>query len=131
MALNLSTYAENKINEHIVGKTAWTMPTISIGLVTTASSDSATGTEVSGGSYARVTTSAATWTTSNNGVISNASTITFPTATANWGTVQGLILNDASSGGNCLVYGNFETARTVLNGDTFTIPAGALSFTLD
>lgn len=110
---------------YIVGKTAIpATPQAFIALFTTApTSDSGiTGAvEVSGGSYARQSTTGATWNAPSNSVGSepsvtpaqttNAVAITFPTATANWGTVVAFGLFDALTVGNLLCWdyiGNFK-----------------------
>ena len=50
----LTNYLEDKIWNHVFGSTSYTKPTNwYVGLLTAAPSDSAGGTEVSGGSYAR------------------------------------------------------------------------------
>jgi len=98
-------------------------PTVYVGLFTTAPTSDAgvTGAvEVTGGAYARVATSGATWATPTAssgsepavtaGFTTNAATITFPTSTASWGTVVAFGLFDASTGGNLLAWdyiGNF------------------------
>jgi hypothetical protein len=113
------------ILQHITGYSAiFTEPTAYIALFTTAPTDD-TGTgvvEVSGGAYARVATtqgSAGTWgaasTATDPTTISNSGTgtaaITFPTATANWGTVVAFGMYDAATGGNLLAWdwlGNYQ-----------------------
>jgi len=99
-----SDYAWHKIFDHSVGKTAWTMPTAYMALFTTLpKSDGTGGVEVSGGSYARVTTSGATWNAAGGSAPSfnsNAATISFPLSTASWGAVCGWGIMDAVSGGN-------------------------------
>lgn len=100
--------AKNFLN-YITGKTAVpSLPTVYVGLFTAVGTDAGTGfTEVSGGSYARVATSGATWNAASGtapSTTSNASTITFPQATASWGTVIAFGLFDASSGGNLLAW---------------------------
>lgn len=131
MAGNLSDYAENKILDHSVGKTSWTMPTVYVALYTTAPTDSTSGTEVSGGSYARVATTGATWNAAASGANSNASAIVFPTASASWGTVTAVALVDASSAGNIVWYGTLTSNKTVDSGDTFQFAAGALTLSLN
>jgi hypothetical protein len=114
--------AQNGLN-YIVGKTAVpTLPTVSIALFTAVGTDAGTGfTEVSGGSYARVTTSGATWNAASGSApssITNAAAITFTTATANWGTVIAFGLYDASSAGNLLAWdylGNFSWLPTTVS----------------
>lgn len=126
-----SDYAENKILDHIVGKTSFTMPTAYLALFTTAPTDAGGGTEVSGGSYARVTTAGADWGAASGGANTNANTLTFPTATGNWGTIVAAGLYDASSSGNLLIWNNLTANKTVTSGDTISFPAGNIDFTLD
>lgn len=97
---------------HLVGKTAiYTLPTVYIALFTAVGTDAGTGfTEVSGGSYARAATAGADWNSPSGSApssISNANTITFPTATADWGSVIAFGLYDASTGGNLLAWDFF------------------------
>jgi hypothetical protein len=106
------------ILQHITGYQAiFAEPTAYVALFTTAPSDD-TGSgavEVSGGGYARVATSAATWNAASTGTdpttLSNAAAITFAAATASWGTVVAIGLYDAASGGNLLAWdwlGNYQ-----------------------
>jgi hypothetical protein len=124
-------YAENKVLDHINGKTSFTMPTAYVALFTAAPSDSGGGTEVSGGSYARVATSGATWSAASAGASSNAAVVTFPTASASWGTVTHYALFDASTAGNMLRWAALTTSKTVASGDTASFAIGALSMTED
>lgn len=110
---------------------AGTGPTsLHFGLLTAAPSDTGGGTEVTGGSYARVTiassmtnwagTQAAASTTAStgtSGTTSNNIPITFPAPTANWGSIGWFGVYDAVSGGNLLYWGPLTTAKTVNNGD--------------
>ena len=101
-------------------------------LFTAAPSDSGGGTEVSGGSYARtqVTQADANWNAPGvGGLIDNVNAITFPTATANWGTVTHVGIFDAVSGGNLLFHGAITVARIVNNGDTFRFNIGDFDMT--
>lgn len=124
-------YAENKILDHMVGKTSWTMPTTWLALYTTTPVDAGTGgVEVSGGAYARVAT-AGLWNAASGGSISNSADIVFPTATASWGTVVGVALLDAATVGNMIIAGALTASKTVGNGDVFKFLAGQLVFTLD
>lgn len=113
-------------------------------LFTAAPSDSGGGTEVTGGSYARVTyaSSLANWagtqgagtTTASSGtggVTSNNNAVTFPAPTANWGTVTHWGLFDASSGGNLCYHGALTASKTINNGDaapSFAAAAFQLTF---
>lgn len=113
-------------------------PTIYVGLSSTTPAEAGTGvTEPSSGSYARVATSGSTWNAATNAdpsVVSNASAITFPTATADWVSAANLtyfVLFDASTSGNVLGYGLLSVAKPVLNGDTAEFPASSLTASLD
>jgi hypothetical protein len=97
---------------HIVGKTPlFTLPTAYVALFTAVGTDAGTGfTEPVGGGYARVSTVAGDWNAASGSApsqISNANPINFPTATANWGSIIGFGLYDASSGGNLLAWDFF------------------------
>lgn len=130
MASGIADYAENKMLDHSFGKTAWTMPTAFVALYTVTPSDSGGGTEVTGGSYVRFTTSGSTWNSAAAGSISNALDIVFPTATGNWGTLTGIAILDAVSAGNFIWWGDLSANKTVNNGDVFKFLAGQLVATL-
>lgn len=137
-----SDYLENKLIDAIFRGQTYTPPaTLYVALLTAAPSDAGGGTEVSGGSYARVgvtaslanfsgTQSAGSTTASSGtgGTTSNNGAITFPAPTANWGSVTHWGIYDASSGGNLLYYAALTTAKTVNNGDAApSFAAGALT----
>ena len=128
---SFTDYTENKVLDHITGKTAFTKPTAYVALFTAAPSDAGGGTEVTGGSYARVATAGADWNAASAGATTNANAIAFPTATGSWGTVTHFALMDASTAGNMLAWGALGTSKTVASGDTAQFAAGALSATLD
>lgn len=116
-----------------------------VALFTANPADGTAGTEVTGGSYARVAvastlanwagtqaaastiaSSGATGTTSNNSII------TFPAPTANWGVITGFGVFDAATGGNLIVYGALTANKTVNSGDAAPVfNAAALSFQID
>lgn len=98
----LTTYAANKVLDHLHGKTAYTMPTNYLGLFTVAPTDAGGGTEVSGGSYARKATAGADWNAAAANSASNANALAFAQATANWGDVVAFGEFDASAAGNLL-----------------------------
>lgn len=95
-------------------------------------------TEVSGGSYARV--SVASNTTSFGALVtssasqsisrSNAISISFPQATATWGTVKFVGVFDSATGGNMLAYGQLSATNNISSGDTASFAASSLTFTL-
>lgn len=84
--------------------------------------------ECSGGGYSR---QAVTFGTITNGAVSNSGNLTWTTATdGNWGTITHVAVMDAASAGNVLFYGALDTAREILQDDTFQITTGSLTITL-
>ncbi len=124
-------YLENALLNHQVGKTAYTMPTVRVGLFTAAPSDAGGGTEVTGGSYARKATVGADWTAASAGSLNNAAAITFITPTGTWGLVTHFGLFDAASGGNLLRWAALTTPKTIVSGDPVSFPIAALICTED
>ena len=125
-----SDYLENKVLDHVLKNTSFAQPTnLYIGLWT-ADDGLESGTltsEVSGGSYARQTV---TFGTASGGSASNSATVTFPAATANWGTITHVAVMDASTGGQVLFHGAVTTSKTIESGDTFQISSGNLTISL-
>lgn len=131
---SFSNFLELELLDHVFGNAAYTAPgTLYFGLFTVAPSDSGGGTEVTGGSYARVavTNNATNFPAASGGAKSNGTAITFPAATAAWGTVVAMGVFDASSGGNLLAWATLATAKTIASGDTPAFPAGDFDVTLD
>ena len=125
----LSDYLEDKLLDHVLRATSYTSPTtVYMGLYTSDPGDDNSGTEVSGGSYARqvVTMNAA-----SGGSMDSASDITFPQATGSWGTVSHIGLLDAITAGNLLMHTPLTTSKTIETGDIFKIAAGSLTAELD
>lgn len=124
-----SDYTENKLLDHLLGVAAFTSPaTVYVALYTTDPTDADAGVEVSGGGYAR---QAVTFSAAAAGATSNAAKVTFPTATASWGTLSHWGIRDAATAGNLLVHGAFTTAKVIDTDDTFEIAAGDLDVTAD
>ena len=85
-------------------------------------------TEPSGGSFARQSIAAASWgaiAAGTGGRKTTAAQVTFPTATASWGTVNGFWLANQSSatGDKCIFAANFDdtTAVTINTNDVIKI----------
>lgn len=102
--------------------TAW-----HVALFTAAPGEAGGGTEVSGGSYARLS---ATFTVSGD-LATNSGALEWPTAAADWGTISHVAVFDASSGGNMLAYAALTASKNITTGDVFRIPAGDLDITLN
>ena len=123
-----SNYLENALINAVLRNTTYTSPaTVYVSLWTTDPTDAGSGNEVSGGSYARTSV---TFASPSNGVTSNSADVTFPQATASWGTVAYIGLNDASTSGNLLFHTPLDTSKTIDSGDIFKIASGSLTVTL-
>lgn len=124
----MSNYLENALINATLRNTAYTSPsTVYVGLFTSDPTDAGTGTEVSGGSYAR---RSATFGSPSNGVSTISAAIEFPQATASWGTVAYFGIYDASTGGNLLYHGALTVSKTIDTGDVFKFATSALTVTL-
>jgi hypothetical protein len=124
----MSNYLENALINATLRNTSYTSPTtVYVSLFTSDPTDAGSGTEVSGGSYART---AVTFGAPSDGVSTNSADVTFPTATGSWGTVGWIGIMDASTSGNLLYHTALDTAKTITSGDIFKISTGNLSVTL-
>lgn len=110
-----------------------TSATLYLALFTSGTGPGSEGTEVTGGSYARQgITSSTGWSAisgsppSTPRQISNAADIVFATATADWGTISHWAIHDASTAGNRIAYGAFDTGRATPSGKIFKALAGQL-----
>jgi hypothetical protein len=124
-----SNYLENKVLDHVLRNTSYTSPTtVYVGLYTSDPTDAGSGTEVSGGSYARQSLSV---TTASGGIVTSSADVTFPQCTASWGSVGYIGILDALTSGNLLMHTALTTAKTIDTGDILKISSGNLTVTLD
>ena len=124
----MSNYLENALINVTLRATSYTTPTtVYVALYTTDPTDADTGTEVTGGSYART---AVTFAAPSNGVTTNSADVTFPTCTLAWGTVTHIGIRDALTSGNLLYHTPLDASKTIDLGDIFKITTGNLSVTL-
>ena len=123
-----SDYTENLALEWLLTSNSATRPTAwYLGLHTGSPADDDSGAnEVSGGSYARQSVAFSV----TDDTASNSATITFPAATASWGTISHISVYDASTAGNLLFHGAVTTSKTIESGDTFQVSSGNLTITL-
>lgn len=121
----LSNYLENKLLDHVLRATSYTSPTtVYVGLYTSDPGDDNSGTECTGGAYARQILSV---TTASEGVVTSSADVTFPQATDNWGTISHIGLLDAVTSGNLLMHTPLTTSKAIDTGDIFKIPSGSLT----
>ena len=124
----MSNFLENALINATLRNTTYTsVATIYVALYTTDPTDADTGTEVTGGSYARTSV---TFAAPSNGVSLSSADVTFPTCTAGWGTVTHIGLRDASTAGNLLYHTPLDSSKTIDTGDIFKISTSNLSVTL-
>ena len=134
-----SDYLEDEIMDHIFGCTArnWTPPSnIYVALATAATDESDDGSnfdEATYTSYAKASTTGASWNVSSGGTVDNATAITFPTCTGGSNTITDVVLLDGNAGDasdNILCFKTLTSSLAVSNGITPQFAIGDLSFTL-
>jgi len=125
----MSNYLENALLNAVLRNTSYTSPTTCyVGLFTSDPTDAGSGTECTGGAYARI---AVTFGAPSNGVVTNSADVTFAQATTNWGTISHIGLHDNLTSGNLLFHTILNSSKAIGTGDQFKITAGALTCALD
>lgn len=130
----MSDYLEVELRKHVFRTGSFTKPAaLYIGLNTADPTDTGAGAEVAAGGYARVQRDPldANWSApdATGGVTANVAVVTFPAATADWGTVTHFSIWDALAAGNLITYGQLTNSRSVPNGAVASFAAGALVIT--
>lgn len=128
--MSLTTYLGNKLLDHAIGKTSYTMPDVFLALFKTAPGVGGTGTECAYTGYARLDVTGADFNASSALSQANANTFTFGTKTAGTDeTVGWWATFDNATTGNMLEFGSFSASKTITNGDTPKINSGQLTRT--
>lgn len=128
--MSLTTYLGNKLLDHIIGKTSFTMPDVFLALFKTQPTIAGGGTECAYTGYARIDVAGADFSAASALASTNANAFTFGTKTAGTDeTVGWWATFDASSSGNMLEFGSMAVAKLIQNGDTPKIAAGDLDRT--
>lgn len=136
-----SNYLEDKVLDHVLGEGArnFTSPAVlylalfkNTGTGTSANLEAGTLTDeisTSGTAYARQNVN---FSASVNGTAATDGTVTWPTATADWGTITHVAIMDNATAlsGNVLFYGNLLASKLIENGDTFQITSQNLTVSL-
>jgi len=122
-----NTYETTTLTWLFTGDSATRPTSWYIGLFTDDPGETGSGTEVSGGSYART---AVTMSVTGN-LATNSAAVEFAAATASWGTITHIGVMDAASGGNMIVHAALDASKAIADGDVFRIPTGDLDITLD
>ena len=140
--MSASNFLENELLDHVLRNEAYTAPsTVYCALFTADDSGGATAENLEAGTLTNeVSTSGTAYarqaitfgSVASGGSISNTATITFPTATADYGQVEYVAITDnATAGaGQILYYGSLTQAKQISSGDQFVINTGSLTVTL-
>lgn len=129
-----SDYLKDAVLNHVMGKSAFTMPsTVYAALCTNTVTSADTGstiTEATYTGYARVQIEAADLNAADDGEMTNAADIVWPEVDSGTNTIVSVAILDAASGGNMLYFdpdvGSVEVSTTQTPP---TIKAGAMSLT--
>jgi hypothetical protein len=139
-----SNYLENKILDHVlkfgngtvtVGTGSGYAPPAVLYLALYTASPGEAGSHTNevttvSTAYAR---QSVTFASAASGASATNATVTFPTATANFGTIShvAVVDSDVEGSGNVLFYGAVTTSKTIETGDTFQVSSGNLTISLD
>lgn len=135
--MSKSNYLEDAILDHVLpGYTTLTPPaSLYVALFTTDPTDADSGTEVSGGGYARLEIGGATgraFSAASGGSRSNSADWEWPAAaSANWGTVSHFGIYDALTGGNLYYHAALTASKQIDTNDTARFLSGQLTVTED
>jgi hypothetical protein len=134
----LTNFSEQKLLDHLLRNTSWTMPTCFFALWQGSPTDTGAGssevTTPGTNGYARIAVgtggSSKFAAAASRAITTNADIVWGPSTGGPWGTVSFWALMDASTGGNVLAYGDL-TDSTIGTDDKYKILAGnlTLSFT--
>jgi hypothetical protein len=125
----------NRIADELYGKQSTAAANYYIGLLTATPNPDGTNVQevsITGTGYARrqLPNNKTTFSTSNNGQVSNVSEIDFPAATAAWGTITDVGIFDAATGGNLLYSSTQATPKAYDTGDIAFFAAGDVKWTV-
>lgn len=121
----MTNYLEDALRDHVLLGDTYTAPaTVYLALFSTATTDAGGGTEVTGGSYARVAVGFSAGATGE--AVSSADEV-FTAMPAV--TVTHAALMDAATAGNMLLHGALTAPKVVAGGATLTFAAGDITAT--
>ena len=124
--------AASVMNEYFRGVTVTPPAAVYLALYTTNPTDSDTGTELSGGGYARQQiVFSEPMVVAGKTQVQNSLAVTFPVAASDWGSVAFWGIRSASSGGTLLAYGGFSQTKTIATGDQLHVAINAITINLD
>jgi hypothetical protein len=126
---SMTSYLRKKLQDHMLGLAAYTMPTTAYASLHTTNPTIAglTTGEITtvGSGYSRIAiTSLMNATDAVTGISLNNASIIFGPALIDWGTVQYVAINDAISGGNMLEFGALTEVQTTPIGESVQFSTG-------
>ena len=129
-------YMEEAVLSGLLGGTSITLSSGKpyIALLTTAPTDSSSGTECTGGGYARVQigdTNQGDFNVSSTGEATNTGEFRWSDATSDWGDISHVAIMDSATGGNMLVFGALTAPVSIVTGDIFKIPPSGFTVQMD
>lgn len=121
--MSLSDYAENKVVDHSLGTSAWTMPTgVYVKLHTGDPGEAGTANASAETTRVEITFGAA-----SGGTATSSNTPTWSTWSAGSETLTHISLWDASTAGNCLYTAALTASKAVANGDDFELSSSTVT----
>ena len=120
--MSISNYAELKILDHLTGTTSWTAPTNAYLQLHTSDPGETGASNVASETTRKVTA----WSAASSGSISISAEVEWTNVSATE-TYTHWSLWDASSGGNCLFYGELSASAVMTAGDSFKFTSLTLS----
>lgn len=133
MAGSISDYLENKLLDHVLKNTAFSVPTnIYIALSKADPLDDGSGLSEPSppNGYARVVCNV--WDAATGRATENTNVIEFAEATGDWGTITHFAIFDALTGGeNMLAHGSLAASKTIGSGDNASFIAGDIDISFN
>jgi hypothetical protein len=124
----MSNYLENALINATLRNTSYSSPaTVYVGLFTSDPTDAGTGTECTGGAYARKSMA---FNAPSNGASTNSAAVEFDQATSSWGTITHFGILDALTSGNLLYHGALTASKAIDTGDVFKFASASVTVTL-
>ena len=134
MSSGTGTAFANQILDHVLGGPPYTpLANVYLALYNVVpSAGGVGGVEVSAPGYGRklIVNDSSQWSSAGSASKYNLNTLTFSGAGVPWGVIVGASLMDSGSGGNVLVWGTLQEAKSIYIGDIATFPAGSITVTL-
>lgn len=117
---SMSDFLEQELVDHFASDSQLALENTFVALFTDIVNDAGTGTEVTGGAYARIIVNqdgaTGTFWADNGSSMDNTGDITFPQASAAWGRIKSVGIMDALTTGNLLFRGVLGSAPKVFVG---------------